>query len=131
MEQDTKLSLTDRFNKVTRELDNMKLNQSIGADSWIVYRQEMEFTFTPGIPYVVDFIPLVDGPFVANFYQRSSAPPPPGGEYSWGSYATPDPNVNGRWWLSQSALPQGTINNPWIFSVYSTRKGTIGVRIST
>lgn len=92
----------------------MKLNQTIGADSWIIYRKKHTFNMLANTTYRIDFVPLIAGSFVARAYQETNI-------FVTGDiYFYPDPNINGRWWTGRNSTTTDVT-----MLVFSTREGTI------
>lgn len=111
-----------RINKVVTEIKNMKMNQVIGGDSWVVYRAEIDYTTVPSREYLVIFSPEVSGEYVAVCKVTS----PDRGIYGSIGDLMPDPNVAGRWYR-----PYQVANNNQVlqtFFVYSSVKGSVSVQ---
>lgn len=107
-------TFADRLNKVLTEIKNLKMNQTIGGDSWVVYRTAVTKTVVSNREYRVLFSPETNNEFVSVLKVNGQI-----GE----TFA--DPNVQGLWW-KPSYFASG-LTFPAIFFVYSTVKGTVSV----
>lgn len=111
-----------RVDKVLAEIKNMKMNQTVGGDSWVVYRSEVNHPMVPNRQYTIRFSPETNNNFVA-VCKRTS----PDRQIS-GSIgdALADPNIAGLWWRPY----QFNSSTPVVqtFFVYSTVKGTVSVQ---
>lgn len=105
---------TDRLNRVLAEIKNLKMNQTIGGDSWVVYRTAVTKTVFSNREYRVLFSPETNNDYVAVLKVNGTI-----GE------VFPDPNIQGLWW-KPSYLSSG-LTFTAIFFVYSTVKGTVSV----
>lgn len=114
---------TKRVNKVVTEIKNLKTNQIIGGDSWVVYRAEVIIGQAWNREYLIRFSPEVNLPYVARCYETS----PDRVIYGSTSELYPDPNNQGIWWVpSTSVSATGTMIDTTFF-VYSTVKGSVSV----
>lgn len=109
--------LIKRVNNIRTNIRNLKTNQVVGGDSWVVYRTKVDFTHGANVYYRVDFTPDVSGNFVAKAFWTTQD------RVLYGSdrELIPDPNYSGRWYYVRRVF--GNINET-IF-IYSTKKGTI------
>lgn len=115
--------LIKRVNNIRVNIQNLKTSQTIGGDSWVVYRTYIQLptetlsnnSVKP--KYQIDFTPDIEGNFVAKAYKVSED------RISFTLDMTPDPNVAGRWYLDQGYFV------PWGIMIYSTRKGTARVTL--
>lgn len=109
-----------RVNDIQTNIRNFKTNQTIGGDSWVVYRTAINFTNSYNKLWQVDFIPDTAGSFVAKAYWTTQDR----GIYGSDQEFTPDPNYFGRWYYFRSIANNGAQIAETIM-VYSTKKGTI------
>lgn len=111
-----------RVDKVLAEIKNMKMNQTVGGDSWVVYRSEVNYPIVPNRQYTIRFSPETNNNFVAVCKVTSPDRQIPG---SIGDLLA-DSNVQGLWWRPY----QFNSSTPVIqtFFVYSTVKGTVSVQ---
>lgn len=120
--------LAKRVKRLSSDAKELKTNQTIGGDSWVVYRHEITYV-KPSPAYGVshtqpvfriDFTPDEAGPFVANVLVSPSDRTFQADDQD----IMPDPNHYGRWYDC------GTIGASWpytIFMVFATKKGTLTV----
>lgn len=112
---------TTRLNTVLTQIKDMKMNQIVGGDSWVVYRSKVDITTNDSQEYLIRFIPEMSGDFVAVCKETSQDRTVPGGT----SRIVPDPNIKGRWWRPfQSNFNLDVAST---FFVYSTVKGKVVV----
>lgn len=109
--------LAKRVNRINADIKDLKTEQAIGGDSWVIYRSQVTYTALVGRIYQLDFVPDVTGAFVAKAYLTSPDRIIYGSELD----VTPDPNVNGRWYVVAATF--GTVDRTLF--VYSTKKGTL------
>lgn len=125
---DDSKELQDRVRRITADLKDLKHNQTIGGDSWVVYRQEATYVKPQpnyGVNHTqpvfrIDFTPDEDGPFVAVAIVAPSDRTFQANDQD----IYPDPNYYGRWWDC------GTIGAGWphtVVMVFSTKKGKVTV----
>lgn len=105
-----------RTKRLAADILDMKHNQTIGGDSWVVYRTELNFTKEPGMINVITFVPDIANDFVALAVYTTPD------RTIWGidQDITPDPNVNGKWYDCTFVFGS---SDRTIF-IYSTVKGT-------
>lgn len=115
-------SFTQRLNKVTTEIKNMKMNQTIGGDSWVVYRSEVTAVTQMSREYKIIFSPEVSNNYVAVLKRTSPD------RVIYGSIGDthPDPNIPGVWWRPYQF--SGGVPVEQTFFVYSTVKGTVSIQ---
>lgn len=111
-----------RFNKVTTEIKNMKMNQTVGGDSWVVYRAEVEMLTNGSKEYKIVFSPETSNDYVA-VCKRTSPD-----RVIYGSIGDmyPDQNKPGVWWRPFQF--NGGLDVVQTFFVYSTVKGTVSIQ---
>jgi hypothetical protein len=109
--------LAKRVNRINADIKDLKTEQAIGGDSWIIYRDQVSYTSLANRIYQVDFVPDVAGSFIAKAYLTDPT------RFQYGSELSvrPDPNVNGRWYVISTSF--GTVDRT-VF-IYSTKKGTL------
>lgn len=117
MEQD----FQTRLNKTLTEIKNMKMNQIVGGDSWVVYRTEVVFTTSPNREYILRFSPESSQPYVA--VAKVTSPD----RVIYGSIGDffPHPNLPGIWFRPFQFNSSNTVAQT--FFVYSTVKGTVSM----
>lgn len=115
-------SFTQRLNKVVTEIKNMKMNQTIGGDSWIVYRTEVTLPVSFAKEYRIIFSPETNNSFVAVLKRTSPD------RQIYGSIVDflPDPNLPGVWWQPYQFAGSLTVDSTYF--CYSTVKGTLSVQ---
>lgn len=115
-------SFTQRLNKVVTEIKNMKMNQTVGGDSWIVYRSEINIPTSFSKEYRIIFSPETNNSFVAVL--KSTSPD----RTTYGSIGDfmPDPNLPGVWWKPYQFASSLTVDATYF--CYSTVKGTLSVQ---
>lgn len=111
-----------RLNKVITEIKNIKTTQTIGGDSWVVYRTEIDVTLAPNSEYKVIFSPITNNEFVA-VCKLTDPERVLAGEMR---DLVPDPNINGVWW--RPAYSPSTMGLARTIFVYSTVKGSVSVQ---
>lgn len=116
--------LIKRVNEIRTNIRNLKTTQTIGGDSWVVYRTYLDMPVSSGgvgssnkPKYRVDFTPDVDGQFISKAYMVTTD------RTQYAVDLTPDPNYFGRWFV-----PSGYAV-PWGVMIYSTRKGSAVVTV--
>lgn len=115
--------LIKRVNDIRVNIQNLKTSQTIGGDSWVVYRTYINMPVetannnTVKPKYQIDFTPDIDGNFVAKSYKVTAD------RLAFAVDMTPDPNIPGRWFLDQGYFVA------WGIMIYSTRKGTARVTL--
>lgn len=117
-------TFSDRLNKTITEIKNMKMNQVIGGDSWVVYRTEATILTTWNSEYLIQFSPEVSNDYVAVCKVTS----PDRGIFGSIRELIPDANIQGKWWLPSSSATQTGNPVEKTFFVYSTVKGTVSVQ---
>lgn len=117
---DTRDELARRMNRINTDIKDLKFRQAVGGDSWVVYRTKLDFTHEAGGVnghyYQIDFQPGTGGNFVAKAYWTTPD------LISAASMLTPDPNINGRFYMIDPIFGSPTVRT--IF-VYSTKRGKI------
>jgi hypothetical protein len=113
--------LAQRINRLKKDVLDVKNAQTIGGDGWIVYRKRGTFTANIGTVYRVDFTPTSGGKFTAVLWQGNVGDSF-GGDLSW---FYPDPNIPGRWYMTQRFFGSGTIDIQYM--LYATKKGNITI----
>lgn len=115
-------NFTKRVNKVITEIKNLKTNQVIGGDSWVVYRAEVIITQVWNKEYVIRFSPEVNLPYVARCYETS----PDRTVYGDTSELYPDPNKAGVWWVPSTSINSTGLQKYRVkLIVYATDSGRI------
>ena len=109
--------LEKRLTRLRSDILELKTNQSIGGDSWIVYRHDIVFTKTAGSINVITFTPDVAGDFVTKAVANNGDRSLTGTDLD----LMPDPNVKGKWYDCTYAF--GPVTR--VIMLYSTRKGSI------
>lgn len=114
--------LAKRVSKLKETVKDLKTNQVIGGDSWVMYRTKIVIPMTPLATFQVDFIPDTEGRFVNRAYKVSA------GDEAYSSYSEPldpDPNYDGRWYVTNDfvdvSVEQGIM-------FYTTKPGRIIAR---
>ena len=112
---------TDRLNRTLAEIKNMKMNQTVGGDSWVVYRAEVNMVVSGAREYVIIFSPETNNDYVA--VCKVTSPD----RVIYGSIGDlmPDPNIKGKWWKPFQFSGAGFVEQT--FFVYSTVKGTVSI----
>lgn len=116
-----KNDINERLHKVVTEIKNMKMNQTVGGDSWVVYRTEVTYTTDASREYRVRFSPETSQDFVA-VCKRTT---PDRAFYGTILQLIPDPNIKGIWWRPFQ-FPNG-YDLTETFFIYSTVKGTVSI----
>lgn len=112
--------LQKRMNKLSSTIKDLKTNQTIGGDSWVLYRTKALMTLPAGQWKIqIDFIPDITGDFVATAYLVSTQPT---GFTYFSEPCYVDPNYQGRWYRREGS-PSAAITIAVL--VYSTREGKI------
>lgn len=120
--------MAKRVKRLSADLKDLKTNQTIGGDSWIVYRHEITYVkpqpsygVTHSQPvFKITFTPDEAGPFVANILISPSDRTFQANDQD----IMPDPNYFGVWYDC------GTIGAGWAYTVamvFATKKGTLTV----
>lgn len=115
---DREKNLDSILARINSDLVDYKKTQSLGGDSWIVYRYRGSFSAIAGAKYRIDFTPDHQGEFVAQLWQTDSDP-----ASGTLSLFYPDPQINGRWYFIQRLFTDRSIG----YTLYSTKKGSIEV----
>lgn len=118
---DERTGFIKRLNKTLTEIKNFKTNQSIGGDSWVVYRSEIDYPIMGAGEYIVRFSPESNNDYVA----VCKVTDPDRGMYGTIGDLVPDPNIKGKWWRPYQH--SGTTLITQTFFVYSTVKGMVSV----
>lgn len=111
--------ITKRLAGLRENIKGLKTNQTVGGDSWVMYRAKIVITMSPASTFQVDFIPDVEGSFVSRAYSV------PASDEVFGYYSNqldPDPNYDGRWYVTNSSGDL-TVEQGILF--YTTRRGRI------
>lgn len=124
---DDSKALQDRVRRLSADLKDLKHNQTIGGDSWVVYRHEATYVKPQpnyGVVHTqpifqIDFIPNEDGPFVALAIVTISSKAFQADEQD----VYPDPNYYGRWYDCGTTGAGGSTT----VMVFSTKKGVVRV----
>lgn len=113
----------DKANRVKRlenDIRELKTNQTLGGDSWVVYRKEIQYTKTAGSKHKITFTPDIAGDYVAvAMWFWPGNPDRRGTDQD----LAPDPNINGVWWDNTYAF--GSISRG--IMIWSTKKGTVKI----
>lgn len=114
----TSNELAERAKRLENDIKQLKTNQTVGGDSWVMYKYKITYVKTTGVTSKVTFTPDIAGDFVAQafWYFPDAADP-----FINDSDLTPDPNINGVWWdvtYAYSAINRAII-------VYTTKKGKL------
>lgn len=111
----------DRVGRLIAEVKNYKMNQTVGGDSWVVYRAAVDVNIGRSKEYLVRFSPETNNDYVAVCKITS----PDRATYGSIGDLIPDPNIKGRWW--RPYLAAGGSDVLTTFFVYATVRGTVSV----
>lgn len=111
--------LRSKLDRLEREIKDLKLNQIIGGDSWVVYRTKINFTRDMNKSYKVTFSPAIAGQYVAVAKLAN-------GDGDFRLYGLhPDQNFTNIWWAYRQ-LPYSQVTGASIM-VFSTIEGSISI----
>lgn len=114
----TRNEYVDRIKRVESDVKQLKTNQTIGGDSWVVYKYRIDYVKTPATISKITFTPDIAGDYVATALWFFPDNPDP---FLNDQDVTPDPNINGVWWDVTYAF--SGVNRS--IMVYSTKKGKV------
>ncbi len=114
----TDIELTNRLKRVESDIKQLKTNQTIGGDSWVVYKYKFDFVKVPTNVQKIIFTPDIAGDFVAQAFWYFPDNPD---AFMNDQDITPDPNINGVWWDCSYAF--ASVNRTIV--VFSTKKGKV------